>query len=383
MQVYILAGLVVATAVVAAVAYPCSTAWDCHLNGLCQAGQCHCDTAWNDGGNCSKLQLLPVETTPCGPGCAYHGENGTKSTSWGGSVVDLGSGTYAMLAAEMLNDCGLGTWRTNSQVAVATADTPTGPYKRLATAAPPWTHNPQVIVTPTTPPTFVLFTLGNGTVHAPLSNCTGESHLPTNFDSFGADALEIGLWSSASLHGPWTRHPIDFVDMPASESFTNPAPVMLPDGKVRVLIDIAANNGVKTVYEADTWQGPYKRISKGTIPCRWHRFKWCAEDPFMYQDHRGHWHALFHQFDVSPGPTPFWAGGHAFSEDGLTWSNITQAYNTTVITDDGKTYYAGRRERPKMLFDASGFPTHLFNGVALQQFGTYTLAQRIAHESNI
>ena len=47
----------------------------------------------------------------------------------------------------------------------------------------------------------------------------------------------------------------------------------------------------EVIVEADSWKGPYKMISSRDITdC----IK-CEEDPFMWQDHRGNWHVLYHR----------------------------------------------------------------------------------------
>jgi hypothetical protein len=90
------------------------------------------------------------------------------------------------------------------------------------------------------------------------------------------------------------------------------------------------------------------------------------EDPFMWVDKRGHWHALVHKMFDPPGAGPcgIWAGGHLFSVDGLRWSTIARAYNTTFVTTDGASTAVQRRERPKLLFADDGVtPKFLYNGV--------------------
>lgn len=69
----------------------------------------------------------------------------------------------------------------------------------------------------------------------------------------------------------------------------------------------------------------------------------------------------------SPVPSPGWAGGHAYSRDGLNWSQWTRCYNTSVALTDGTTVNFPRRERPKLLFDKDGTPTHLYNGKVCTQ----------------
>ena len=79
-----------------------------------------------------------------------------------------------------------------------------------------------------------------------------------------------------------------------------------------------------------------------------------VEDPFLWIDTRGNWHALYHFVN---GPTP---GGHACSRDGRVWSNVTAAYGQSRPVGNGTVSYGA--ERPKLLFDAAGAPTHLYNG---------------------
>ena len=78
-------------------------------------------------------------------------------------------------------------------------------------------------------------------------------------------------------------------------------------------------------------------------------------------------------------PSPGWAGGHAFSADGLKWSTWNRCYNTSLPLTNGTTVEVNRRERPKLLFDPKGKPTHLYNG-AITDWGTYTIVAPINHQ---
>ena len=121
----------------------------------------------------------------------------------------------------------------------------------------------------------------------------------------------------------------------------------------------------------------------------------------MRQGKRGHWHVLYHrmydaagpldpgwgQWSVRPPgaaiPSPGWAGGHAFSRDGFTWSEWSRCYNTSIALTNGSTVEARRRERPKLLFDERGRPTHLCNGggmfMGAKKPSVYTVAVPINH----
>eukprot|EP01051_Picozoa_sp_SAG22_P015546 SAG22_NODE_2046_length_3086_cov_3.806495_1_plen_128_part_00 len=90
-----------------------------------------------------------------------------------------------------------------------------------------------------------------------------------------------------------------------------------------------------------------------------------VRSPFVWQDSRGSFHALFHKFtDEHPN-----CGGHAFSADGASWTlHNDAAYTTTVATADGTNHSFFRRERPHLLFDKSGTaPIMLFT--SLTQWG--------------
>ena len=87
----------------------------------------------------------------------------------------------------------------------------------------------------------------------------------------------------------------------------------------------------------------------------------------MWIDKRGNWHQL-----VEGNPMP---GGHAWSADGITWSNmsgcngefalegcfnLTRPYTTAHGSVANVSYYT---ERPKLLLDSSGTPIVLYGTV--------------------
>eukprot|EP00038_Savillea_parva_P028356 m.64540 g.64540 ORF g.64540 m.64540 type:complete len:280 (+) comp8232_c0_seq1:48-887(+) len=96
-----------------------------------------------------------------------------------------------------------------------------------------------------------------------------------------------------------------------------------------------------------------------------------GEDPFLWVDARGHWHALYH---ASGGNFTHCAANrvsaHVFSLDGLTWHTLATLRNTTINVSpylpvvpwaDGVQDYS-TLERPHVYFDTNGRMTHL--GVA-------------------
>jgi hypothetical protein len=56
--------------------------------------------------------------------------------------------------------------------------------------------------------------------------------------------------------------------------------------------------------------------------------------------------------------------GHYFSRDGLSWTaSPFEPYGNEVHFTDGSSMLVSTRERPKLIFDLYGEPTHLVNGV--------------------
>ena len=55
----------------------------------------------------------------------------------------------------------------------------------------------------------------------------------------------------------------------------------------------------------------------------------------------------------------------SFSPDGLTWytADVQPYFNEVNYTAGGPPLQMSTRERPKLLFDDSGNPTHLYNGI--------------------
>jgi hypothetical protein len=96
--------------------WPCATARDCSYNGQCRTsdGTCQCQAAWK-GSRCGELNLLPAAH----PHPGYkRSDSGGNVSSWGAPVLwDEHSGRWHGWASEMVDNCGINAWETNSQVA--------------------------------------------------------------------------------------------------------------------------------------------------------------------------------------------------------------------------------------------------------------------------
>ena len=110
---------------------------DCSLNGLCNttSSKCICDPQWF-GEQCQYLNILP--TSP------NNGLQSSVSSSWGGSIIEGPDGKTHMFAAVMTEHCGLTSWKTNSEVIHAVANTPLGPFVKKEVVIPRFAHNPTI-----------------------------------------------------------------------------------------------------------------------------------------------------------------------------------------------------------------------------------------------
>eukprot|EP00911_Craspedida_sp_UC1_P000698 UC1_evm4s531 len=351
----------------------CETDKDCQYNGVCTDSSgdsgdgsigglsCHCYPGWT-GTTCGALDLVsPASVVPAYPPPG----DSALVTSWGGSILnDQSQSRYWMVASEMTNSCGMNTWTTNSRIISAVASVPEGPYTRSQVLMEPFAHNPVVSRAPDG--TYIIFHIGCGTGGSGgLSSCTNCSNgvtidCPTPGETVACDDKSTNILYSKTLDGPWSRMNVPIVkagtgrppDM-GKYGVDNPAPFFFPNGSLLMLGRDDWNSvGIIT---ADSWRGPYTlRGLIGPAP-------YTIEDAFLWRDsqHTNFFHALFHGGKQGGGFVN--AGAHAFSEDGISWTFGTRepAYTTTVTTSDGQEHEYTRRERPHLLFNDSGYPTHL------------------------
>eukprot|EP00039_Didymoeca_costata_P013901 m.217906 g.217906 ORF g.217906 m.217906 type:complete len:487 (-) comp15894_c1_seq1:75-1535(-) len=338
----------------------CKSDEDCSLNGICASnGSCVCDAEWF-GPKCGQLNLIKPQTvTPAYPPPEFY----ANTTSWGGSVVyENSTKQYHMFVAEMSNSCGMSTWSTNSIIRHAVSSSPTGPFARQEVVMSEFAHNPTAIQAPDG--TYLIYHIGCGTGRPgfpPCSHCENGISGKTckgPAEQVACTSNTTNILYSSSLNGPWSQY--NALVLPSAamswEGADNPTATFFPNGSLLMLArggDPRRESSSDGVITAPSWKGPYQKwnvVGNSSSPS--------VEDPFVYVDHRGNFHALFHKFtDESPG-----CGGHAYSRDGFDWTLTDEAaYTTYVVTTDNTTHSFTRRERPHLLFDASGKrPTVLY-----------------------
>jgi hypothetical protein len=178
--------------------------------------------------------------------------------------------------------CDLGQWSTNSQVVAAVASTPVGPFVRQGVAVPAWSHNPAVIQAPDG--TLVIYTLGSGAANGALQNCSGGGTVAAAAAAAAAPGLAAAsannftVHSAASPRGPWTATTVTIQGWNSSWNLGNwnPAPVMMVDGRVRVMAHTSyVGWSGEVILEAPSWRGPYKVVGSDLID----HCEQCEEDP--------------------------------------------------------------------------------------------------------
>lgn len=297
-------------------------------------------------------------------------------------------GEWHAYAAEFSNHCGLKSWPTNSFIRHSVSKTgPGGPYALKDVSFPVQAHNPSAAVLKNG--TVLLYHIGDGHAdHGPAHTACRDG-LTFNDSSDATKSLEAsvgvvgGMLASESPAGPWRQ-----VRVPV---FDNPSPWVLLNGSIAVMHVIRQQPEDNTTQcgdhrplmglaLADSPEGPYwpaggrigddvNQVLHMTMvnECR-------SEDPHIWQDQRGNWHALFH--DQSPAaallPEYRYATGrvgHVYSRDLVHWtySHILAAVGT-VTHADGSTSVYSRRERPHLIMDpVTKAPTHLVTGVFKDQ----------------
>ena len=174
--------------------------------------------------------------------------------------------------------------------------------------------------------------------------------------------IAIYLAQSSSPAGPWSI--FDKPILTASSDgwdntiVTNPAPVILEDGRVYLYYRSNMEKQLCIgVAVAESVTGEYKRFGdKPVLPGS------NVEDPFVWHDGR-----MFRMFakDMTGNLTgELHAGAEFSSVDGINWQFEGKAYSRCTVDDRNNVTCFGSLERPQLLFDDDGYPQYLFAAVA-------------------
>ena len=153
----------------------------------------------------------------------------------------------------------------------------------------------------------------------------------------------------------------------------NPAPTLLKNGSLRVMAHDSwrsmAGTAIFQSHGVANYAGPFRLITDDQAP-GWVGDTHGTEDNFYWVDAAGNHHVLYHWLAGHA-----WNGGHSWSKDGFRWTNVSAAFNGSVPLEGGG-HLGCNRQRPKLLMNEEGTPTHLYTGcgtfeVEFPSFGTY------------
>jgi hypothetical protein len=379
--------LLFAAAAAAGASSSCATDFECALNGVCVNSTCACDAAWESAPGarfgCSTLSLLPASR-----GTGLHTvDDGRNTSSWGGSVLHDEAGLWHMFASEITEHCGISSWTYNSRVVHATSPSPTGRFQRDGEFAGVFSHEPIAVRDPTTREWAVFYTssIPSG---RPVCNCTdGSSNAACGaLPKYGKQGPTWVTWASTPT-GPWSP-PLELFSEGAREADTNLAPLIFPNGSLLGIWRThpgAAPGSIPHLVTAAHWKNASSYVwrTDPILPLNLEEGVG-LEDPSIWRDARGGYHALFHAFNLTGAAAGGDYGGHAFSADGLTWTWGGLSFNNSVAFTDGTSVAFLGRQRPHFVFeDGSASPLGLTNGVIYKDATTagadasFTLVQPV------
>lgn len=372
---------------------PCDSDWDCSLGGVCTSSKCVCDVWWT-GPQCTFLNLQPAESL------SSQGLQVPNYFSWGGHPVQDANGEYHLFASFMCDHASLDQWTTKSSVAHATSAKPEGPFvfppgldKQLV--VPPWSHGAYIVRDPPTQK-YLLWHLGDGRIDpktfSPCYN-SSQSSVDGTFPDVHIRETDAAVPPRSTLApgqrqafvevadsvlGPWTSFnnntgvTVSFPPGSWTNSIDNPAPYIFENGTTLLFFrseTCPKNWGALApacigVARADTWQGPYTSLFTEPIT---HPE---GEDPAVFQDPRGNFHMLtnvntYHARCGAGVP----CGGHAWSLDGLTWSNQSVgAFGPVIRFTNGSYFHGAYAERPQVFQAADRTPIAFYMGFGRKSY---------------
>lgn len=291
---------------------------------------------------------------------------------WDCSVVKA-EGKYHMFSSRWKEELGFGwNWLLNSEIIHSVADRPEGPYRFERVVLPRRSRE---------------FFDGMNTHNTCIREWNGKYYLyymGTTYDE-EITALDeedyckvwnvkrIGVAVADSIYGEFVRKD-EPVLLPRDSSHwdctatTNPAVAILPSGKTYMIYK--SRSGDKAPLQlgiavADRPDGEFVRLSDEPI-LQFGDEDMHIEDPYLWYDALCQKFCLIAKDDPkngSCGITGEWgAGFYAESDDCINFEipEDAKVYSRTVTWADGSFGEQGNLERPSLLFDENGIPTHIF-----------------------
>ena len=295
---------------------------------------------------------------------------------WDCSVIKSG-GKYHMFSSRWKKEYGFGwNWLFNSEIIHSVSDKPEGPYHFQNVALPRRgreyfdgmsTHNTCI---KEYDGKFYLYYMGT----------TYGGDIPTSAKAISSQYGEetwnrkrIGVAVADDINGEFIRRDTPLLEPRDCRYWdctitTNPSVAIMPNGKTYMIYKSRSAVGKPLklgIAVADKPDGEFKRLSDKPI-FDFSDSNMHIEDPFIWYDEHKKKFCIITKDDVKNGAygvTGEWGSGfYAESDDCVHFEigNDPKVYSRTIEWMDGKITTQGNLERPSVLFDENGTPTHIF-----------------------
>jgi hypothetical protein len=300
---------------------------------------------------------------------------------WCGSMVKGNNGKYYLLYARWPKANGHEAWVTHSEIALARADKPEGPYRHLKVILPArgaqfWdgvcTHNPAVIAHKGRFYLYYMGTTGKAIVRQPASSGDpGWWEYRNN--------QRIGVAVADDPEGEWKRFDKPVLDAGLDSTVhdalmvSNPAVTVDATGRVILVYKQVEKNGTMKggkvrfgVAFAPSLTGPFVKHPSPIFEAKDRGSEWMvAEDPYLWH-YRGKSYAIVR--DVV-GKFTGESGGLALmtSANGFDWqpARYPKVLNKVIFKENGQPF-DDKLERP-CLYTEKGVPKLLFGAMGIHK----------------
>ena len=294
---------------------------------------------------------------------------------WDCSVIKSG-GKYHMFSSRWKKEYGFGwNWLFNSEIIHSVADSPEGPYVFQNVVLP--RRGRQYFDGMNTHNTCIKEY--NGKFYLYYMGTTYGGEIPTQRDVRSEYCDEtwnrkrIGLAVADDINGEFVRRDTPLLEPRTCDHWdctvtTNPSVTIMPDGKTYMIYKsrCAYAKPLKLgIAVADKPDGEFKRLMENPI-LDFQNEDMHIEDPFLWYDEKKKKFCLIAKDDVKNGAygiTGEWGNGfYAESDDCIDFKigDDPLVYSRKVTWSDGRVNVQGNMERPSVLFNEQGEPTHIF-----------------------
>jgi hypothetical protein len=295
---------------------------------------------------------------------------------WDCSVIKSG-GKYHMFSSRWKKEYGFAcNWLFNSEIIHSVSDTPEGPYKFQNVVLPRRgrqyfdgmnTHNTCI---KEYNGKFYLYYMGT-TYGGEIP--TSPEEMPSEYSTETWNKKRIGLAVADDINGEFVRRDTPLLEPRDCSHWdctitTNPSVAIMPNGKTYMIYKsrCAYARPLKLgIAVADTPDGEFTRLSDDPI-LDFQDENMHIEDPFIWYDEKKQKFCLIVKDDVKNGAygiTGEWGSGfYAESKDCMDFEigDDPMVYSRRVTWEDGTQRVQCNLERPSVLFDENGEPTHIF-----------------------